>query len=182
MSAFEFVSVSVAIVLALTLGRLISAVDDVFDRSRRDYLHLGFYILSYVAVLTTWWAQWMMESVETWTFPGFVLVMASPIALYFTVHGLLSSHSSDVENWRSYFEQRHRWFFSALMVTTIAVGTRRLLLADEDSLQLPLVLGVHAAAIVWGIASQARVAHATTLITWAIALGWSVATQFSIDG
>ena len=64
MSAFEFVSVSVAIVLALTLGRLMTAVNDVFATKRWDILHLGFYSLSYVGILTMWWAQWMMVEVE----------------------------------------------------------------------------------------------------------------------
>ena len=182
MSAFEFISVSVAVVLAITLGRLINAVDDVFDRSRRDYVHLGFYILSYVAVLTMWWAQWMMTDAETWTFPGFVLVMASPIALHFAVHGLLSSNSSEVEDWRGYFEKRHRWYFSAQLISTLAVGARRIFLGGEDTVQVPLVLAVHAVVLVWAISSRARVAHWTALTTWALALGISVATQFSIEG
>ena len=108
MSAFEFISVSVAIVLAMTLGRLMSAVNDVFDRERLDFLHLGYYVLSYVAVMTMWWAQWMMVDVESWTFPGFVLVMASPITQYFAVHSLLSPNPSEVNNWRAHLKNGHR--------------------------------------------------------------------------
>ena len=145
MSAFEFISVSVAIVLALTLGRLMTAVNDVFDRRRRDYLHIGFYLFSYVGILTMWWAQWMVVGVERWTFFGFVIVMASPIAQYFTVHNLLSSNPSEVKNWRIHFEQNHRWFFSALLAMLLAVTTRRFFIADESSLPLFLLFGVNAA-------------------------------------
>ncbi len=181
MSAFEFISVSVAIVLALTLGKLMSAVNDVFDKARRDYLHIGFYLLSYIGILTMWWSQWMMVRVETWTFFAFVLVMASPIGLYFTVHSLLSSNPSETESWRGYFERNHRWFFSAMLFTTIAVFLRRFFVADESSQLLLLLFGLRAIVIGWAIASTSRAVHATALATWAVILSYAIAVQFAIE-
>ena len=57
MSIFEFLSVSVAIVLALALGKLIGATVDVFNNERRDFLHYGFFLTAFVSVLVQWWSQ-----------------------------------------------------------------------------------------------------------------------------
>ena len=180
MSEFEFISVSVAIVLALTLGRLMTAVNDVFAAERRDILHLGFYLLSYVAILTMWWAQWMMVDVETWTFPAFVLVMASPIVQYFTVHALLSANPSEIESWRSYLTRSHRWYFSALLAQNIAVAARRFLIAEDTSLLLLFLISLNVVATLWAILSSARIAQIVVFAVWAVALGYAVAVQFAI--
>ena len=181
MSIFEFISVSVAIVLALALGRLMTAAQDVFDRKRRDYLHLGFYLVCYVVVLSTWWAQWMLVGVERWTFLDFVLVMASPIALYFTVHSLVSSNPSDVENWRIHFDQQRRWFFSALLVTVVAVAARRVFVAEESLLRFPIFLGFNILAVAWAIASKARPVHILALVIWIVTLSYAITLQFAIE-
>jgi len=157
-----------------------SAVNDVFDRERLDFLHLGYYVLSYVAVMTMWWAQWMMVNVESWTFPGFVLVMASPITQYFAVHSLLSPNPSEVNNWRAHLKNGHRWYFSTMLVSVIAVGTRRVYLAEESFLETPLFIVLCGLVFVWAIVSPARIAHIVALVTWALSLGFAVAAQYSI--
>ena len=181
MSIFEFISVSVAIVLALALGRLMSAAHDVFDRKRRDYLHLGFYLVSYAPILTIWWAQWMLVDVERWTFLDFVLVMASPMAMYFTVQSLVSSNPSDVANWRIHFDQQRRWFFSALLVTVVAVAARRVFVAEESLLRFPIFLGFNILAVAWAIASKARPVHILALVIWVVTLGYAITLQFAIE-
>jgi hypothetical protein len=181
MSSFEFVSVSVAIVLAITLGRLMSAVNDVFDRKRRDYLHIAFYLVSYVGILTVWWAQWMMSGIERWTFFGFALVMASPIAQYFTVHALLSANPSEVKDWRGHLNRGHRWYFSAMLALTTAVGARRFFLVEGTAELVLLMLGVNAAALVWAIVSKARLPQFVALVAWVITLGFAVVAQFAIE-
>jgi hypothetical protein len=180
MSEFEFISVSVAIVLALTLGKLMTAVNDVFAAERRDIFHLGFYSLSYVAILTMWWAQWMMVEVETWTFPAFVLVMASPIAQYFTVHTLLSANPSGTGSWRNYLTRSHRWYFSALLAQNIAVAARRFLVAGDTSLLLLFFIALNSGAAIWAISSSTRIAQTAVLATWAVSLGYAVVVQFAI--
>jgi hypothetical protein len=180
MSVFEFLSVSVAIVLALTLGRLMTAVNDVFAIKRRDILHVGFYSLSFVGILTMWWAQWMMVGVEAWTFADFVLVMASPIAQYFTVHALLSPNPAEVESWRSYLTQNHRWIFSAFLAQTIAVAARRFIVADDTSFLLLFFMGLHVSTLLWAILSNTRTAQTVVLIVWGTTLGYAVSVQFAI--
>ena len=180
MSTFEFVSVSVAIVLAMTLGRLMSAANDVFDKTRRDPLHIGFYILSFAGIMTTWWAQWMMAGLESWTFLEFILVMASPITLHLLVNALLSSNPSEVVSWRDYFDQNRVWIFSALLVVSLIVAVRRWLLSDDTA--IPLYLAVQAVVLIWPIVSPSRRARLTVLIIWALSLVYAVRVQYTISG
>jgi hypothetical protein len=180
MSTFEFVSVSVAIVLAMTLGRLMSAAGDVFDKARRDPVHIGFYILSFAGIMTTWWAQWLMASVESWTFLEFIAVMASPITLHFLVNALLSSNPSEVTDWRDYFDRNRIWFFSALLALTLMVAVRRWFLSDDTA--ITFFLALQAVVLIWPLASASRLARVAVLITWGLSLVYAVSVQYTISG
>jgi hypothetical protein len=76
----------------------------------------------------------------------------------------------------------HRWYFSAMLAQSIAVGARRLLLADDSFSQLPMLfISLNAATAVWAIVSPRRVVHIIMLVTWSLGLGIAVAGQFAIE-
>ena len=79
MTQFEFISVAVSIVLALSMARLLSAVPHLLAPDRRYWvpclwaasllpIHLGF-----------WWAIWAYREVVAWTFRGFAAAMLTPV-------------------------------------------------------------------------------------------------------
>ena len=125
MSIFEFLSVSVAIVLALALGKLIGATIDVFNKERRDFLHYGFCLAAFVGVTVIWWSQWRMVSKESWHYGEFLLLLGVPISSYLAAHVLVSNDSSRVSSWRSHFVLVHRWFFAALGAQVVLATLRR---------------------------------------------------------
>ena len=120
MTQFEFISVAVSIVLALSMARLLSAVPHLLAPDRRYWvaclwaasllpIHLGF-----------WWNMWAYRQVDAWTFRGFAAVMLTPILLFLTVTILVSDSPGTVESWRERFYSRHRVFFSLFLVALLS--------------------------------------------------------------
>ncbi len=125
MTQFEFISVAVSIVLALSLARLLSAVPHLLAPGRRYWvpclwaasllpIHLGF-----------WWAMWAYREVAAWTFRGFAAAMLTPILLYLTVTILVSDSPGTVESWRERFYARHRVFFPLFIVMLLSAPLRQ---------------------------------------------------------
>ena len=125
MTQFEFISVAVSIVLALSMARLLSAVPHLLAPDRRYWvaclwaasllpIHLGF-----------WWAIWAYREVDAWTFRGFAAVMLTPVLLFLTVTILVSDSPGTVESWRERFYSRHRVFFSLFLVALLSRALRQ---------------------------------------------------------
>jgi hypothetical protein len=119
MTIFEFLSVAVSIVLALTLGKLIAATPHVFAAGARDAIHAGFFLVTGFVVLAIWWFVWTLNDKATWNFLEFLLMMGSPIGLYLAAHLLVSDVPREVSNWKDHFAKIYRWFFAAVLATVV---------------------------------------------------------------
>ena len=117
MTVFEFLSVAVSIVLALTLGKLVAATPHVFSRDKRDPIHAGLFLVNCFVVLNIWWFVWSLHDKTSWNFLEFLIMMGSPIALYLAAHLLVSDIPGEVRSWREHFAGVHSWYFAAILAT-----------------------------------------------------------------
>ncbi len=147
MTQFEFISVAVSIVLALSAARLLNAVTHLLTPGRRYWVH-ALWAASLLAIhLGFWWAIWIYREVDPWTFRGFASVMLTPALLYLTVSTLVSDSPAAIESWRTHFYARHRIFFSLYVAVLLSVPLRQFAVLGEASLPLapeasgPLLLG-----------------------------------------
>jgi len=125
MTQFEFVSVAVSIVLALSVTRLLTAAPHLLVSGRRYWVH-GLWAASLLPIhLGFWWAMWAYREVDPWTFRGFAAVMLTPALLYLTVTTLVSDSPSSVESWRERFYARRRVFFSLLFLALMSSPLRQ---------------------------------------------------------
>jgi len=125
MTQFEFISVAVSIVLALSVARLLTAVPHLLAPGRRYWVH-GLWAASLLPIhLGFWWAIWAYREVDPWTFRGFAAVMLTPGLLYLTVTTLVSDRPGSVESWRERFYARRRVFFFLLFVTLVSSPLRQ---------------------------------------------------------
>jgi hypothetical protein len=122
---FEFISVAVSIVLALSVARLLSAVPHLLAPGRRYWVHALWAVSLLPLHLGFWWAMWAYREVNPWTFRGFGAAMLTPAFLYLTVTVLVSDSPSTVESWRDRFYSRHRVFFALFFVTLVSSPLRQ---------------------------------------------------------
>jgi hypothetical protein len=140
MTHFEFISVALSIVLALSAARLLSALPHVLAPGRRYWVHAVWCATLLPIHLGFWWAVWIYREIDPWTFGGFAAVMLTPAFLYLTVSTLVSDRPDTIESWRTHFYARHRIFFSLYLATGLSIPFRQFtLLGDAGA---PLVEGV----------------------------------------
>ena len=85
MSQFEFVSVAVSIVLALSITRLLTTLPHALARDRRYWVHGVWCFVMLSPHLGFWWSIWIYRGVESWSFQAFVAVLLTPALMYMTV-------------------------------------------------------------------------------------------------
>ena len=86
MSRFEYLSVMVSIVIGLGLSEIGSGWARLLrNRTRvRFYpLHAFWSLFSVLLLVQLWWGFWEFRTVETWSFPGLLAVVAESLVLVF---------------------------------------------------------------------------------------------------
>ena len=85
MSAFEYLSVLISIILALGMTRVLAGVGEMLQASshRQIYwVHLLWIINLFLYLLVAWWVFYRWRNQQPWTFFLFVFVLISPTILY----------------------------------------------------------------------------------------------------
>ena len=96
MSLFDFVTVMISMILALSLGQLLTGVTFLI-KTGRDIRwhppHVLWLVILGLCHINHWWSLWDFRAVE-WTYLSFMYVLIAPIMVAFSV-GLLIPDSSD---------------------------------------------------------------------------------------
>jgi hypothetical protein len=96
MSLFEFVTVVISMILALSLGQLLTGVTFLIKTGRdvRWYApHTLWLVFMGVTLVNHWWSLWDFNAIE-WNYATFIYVLIAPVLIAFAV-GLLAPDRSD---------------------------------------------------------------------------------------
>ena len=145
MTHFEFISVAVSIVLALSATRLLAALPHVLAPGRRYWIHALWSLALLFAHMDFWWVIWVYREIEPWTFTDFAVVMLTPALMFLTVNSLVSDSPSTIASWRTHFYARHRVFFSLYFALVCTIPLRQLIVLGDTS--APHVEGLPAFAV-----------------------------------
>ena len=124
MTIFEYLSIAASILLALALGRLASSIPYVFSRRRFDPVYAIIFVGVFFAALLQWWLIWGVSEYSNWSFPAFLMLMASPTALFVLAHVLVSEKPSEIDSWSHHLSESHRLIFCTLLVGVLLAYAR----------------------------------------------------------
>ena len=183
MTQFEFISVAVSIVLALSAARLLAALPHVLAPGRRYWIHALWSLALLFAHMDFWWTIWIYREIDPWTFTGFAVVMLTPALLFLTVSSLVSDSPTTIASWRTHFYARHRVFFSLYFATVCSITLRQLIVLGDAS--LPHVEGLPALSVaalmlvglaipVLGIITTNERAHAFLVLWSAVGIFFNI--------
>lgn len=172
MTQFEFISVAVSIVLALSAARLLTALPHVLAPGRRYWIHALWSLALLFAHMDFWWTIWIYREIDPWTFTGFAVVMLTPALLFLTVSSLVSDDPTAIASWRTHFYARHRVFFSLYFATVCSIPLRQVVLGDASvphveglpPLPVAMMMLVGPAMPVLGIITTNERAHALIVL------------------
>ena len=136
MTLFEFLSVAVSIVLALSAGQILLNLRDVFDPSRRYWVHALWVFHTLLLHVLVWWSLWAYRDIH-WNLATFVLVLVPAALLFICTSALVPNSSSSIDSWETHFYDVRRWFFATRSIFIVAAGFRTWFLLDKPLLESP---------------------------------------------
>jgi hypothetical protein len=121
LSAFVHVRMIIGIIVALSIGRLLSGLA-VFvqhpGRNNFDAVHFIWTLFTFMSVIQLWWWEFHLSNV-TWTFPVFCFVVFYASTMYFLCTLLFPDTLYEYDGFRNYFMSRRKWFFGILIAFVI---------------------------------------------------------------
>ena len=116
MDAFNYLSVLIAIILALGMTRVLAAVGEMLQaRARRRiyWVHVVWIVNLFLYLVVAWWIFYRWRNQQPWTFFLFIFVLISPTILFLVSLLLFPPESALDEfiDYKQHFYANHRAFF-----------------------------------------------------------------------
>jgi hypothetical protein len=152
MSQFDFLSVLVAIIIALGVSHILTSAAQLIRRRHQVKMHLTTLVWMGVLLLLlvqVWWAAYYRREVGRWTIFSFLLYLLIPILLSVLGYLLVSPNElelhAEFDLEKEYYDNR-RWFFGILgTVVIVSLGEDAI---RSKSLTLDLNAGMRLAFLV----------------------------------
>ena len=119
MTAFEYVSVALSLVVGLSVTRLLTAGLHLFvhrDRVAGDWITVTWAVFCFFWQLQFWWAIFEFGRLPRWTFGGFLLLVGSAVLLYAASALILPGRRDDEVDLEAHFLAHGRWGVLFLMI------------------------------------------------------------------
>jgi hypothetical protein len=120
LSQFEYVSVAVALIYALAVGRVLAGITPALAPTRRYSVHAAWLIQILLVCVAQWWGLWRTSTVE-WTAFKFLWILAMPSLAYVRAAILLGTPES-VPSFREHFFRVRHMYFAIGLATPVHSG------------------------------------------------------------
>jgi hypothetical protein len=171
MTLFEYLSVSISIVLSLSAAQLLGNLREVFDPTKRYWVHALWVVEVLWLHVIYWWSLWAYRDAQSWNLISFASILLTAGLLFVCSSALAPTYSRNVSSWEEHFFTVRPWFFAAQSLLRVAVGIRAWLLLDVTPLQsLYPLSGPLLAACLMGLLSSNRRLHAVLAVVTFIAV------------
>ena len=167
-SQFEYLSIAISMVFAISVSRQVAAIPYVFSKSRWDWLYAGYFLAILLMQWQFWWRMWSFQSIEVWQFHGFVLMMTGTFAYYLATFTLIPDKPENCRSWREHFEYRFRWIIGSIGFIWFVGGVISWILLDFNP---PPPFYITVLLCVFGASIQNRILHWLVLVWLILLLG-----------
>lgn len=170
MTLFEYLAIAFSLVFSLAGTRLVGGLPHAVASGRRYWVHLCLVWFQLLATVVVFWNFWSFRDVA-WTFPTFLLVLASPGLVYYNASVLVPVDAAAVESWRVYYYSVHRRYFVGVACWALVVA-----LGATEIWGMPMLhpfRAIQAVAFVMGVAGAATAnerVHATIVVVYFLLL------------
>jgi hypothetical protein len=161
LSHFEYISVALALLNALTVGFLLSSLPPVMDHGKRYWVHVAWVFTIVLVATLQWWSFWTWRHVA-WSPIRFLWALSVP-GLLFVQATLLVGETTSVTSFRDHFFERRIPFFSVGIALAVSVALSPWVLGLAAWLSLTPSHPVSASIIalyIAGIGFRTHLAHA----------------------
>ena len=89
MSLFEFLMISLSIIIGLGISELLTGFASILRRGRTSQItvaHWSLFLTLFLVLLQVFWETSLLNELTKWTFPEMVLMLLAPVLLYLVTH------------------------------------------------------------------------------------------------
>ena len=159
MSAFEYFSVFMSIILGLAVVHLLGGLSLILDQrvqARLYGVHLIWVLNMFSLIIWVWWGNWQLNDVESFSPLHYVAMVLFSVVLYLMCGLLFPVKGREVEDFHQQFElNRSRFFYLglALVIAALLKGyVDRQVLEEPDTLERLVMLAI--LALLFSIAAR----------------------------
>ena len=142
MSAFEYFSVFMSIILGLAVVHLLGGLSLILDqrvKARLYGVHLIWVLNMFSLIIWVWWGNWQLNDIESFSPVHYVSMVLFSVVLYLMCGLLFPVKGREIEDFHQQFElNRSRFFYLglALVVAALLKGyVDRQVLEEPDTLE-----------------------------------------------
>jgi hypothetical protein len=144
MTAFEYVSVFISVILGLGITQALTGIADLIHQSKRVKVywpHLIWIVLVIIMHVQEWWVTFDLRELSTWRLPTFLFVMLYPITLFILARLLFPLGMQDevIDLKVFYFENYRRIFLFSAFLALLATLDSLFIRHDSWIDQLPKI-------------------------------------------
>ncbi len=173
MTAFEYLSVLLSIILGLAITHVLEGYRGLLlarKRVRRYWPSLIWSALILLFTCQAWWASFGLDDRREWRFDVFLVIVGQMALIYMAAALVLPDARGDEPvDLRAHYETQRRPFFAVLLLTVIASLLKDLML--DGALPEGANLGFHVLLAATALAGIFVARHA---VQWCLALGMCV--------
>jgi len=112
MTLFEYMSVAISLVVALTFAEGLRGLQCAMHPGQRYVIHVAWLFIKLSNPIIIWWSLWgYREDPEYWNFVTYSMALIVPSIVYLQMLSLVSHAPHKVPDWRKHFYDQRRWFF-----------------------------------------------------------------------
>ena len=140
MTHFEFITVAVSMIYALSIARCLDAIPPSFDPARRYWVHFVWLCVKLVNPAILWWSMWSLNGRERFSFAAFFVLLLIAVLLYLQIIALVTTDPRGISDWRSHYYSKRKLFFgSNALLLTMVLLTGHFLFDPPSPLAMKLV-------------------------------------------
>ena len=127
MELFEFLMILLSIIVGLGLAEILVGYAGPLRQGNSgvfSWLHGAASAIIFLALLQSFWESWGLRSIETWSFPAMLLMLAGPILLFVIAHILFPPASSSDDFEAHYFAHARQIWMIGIITALISVSFR----------------------------------------------------------
>lgn len=177
MSAFEYISVFLSLIMGLAVVHLLGGVSLILDqrvKARLSGIHLLWVLNMFLLIMWVWWANWELEAIDVFSPWHYAAMVLFSVVLYLMCGLLFPVRGKEVEEFHEQFEMNRKRFFylgQALLVAAAMKGYVDRVVLDEPHVTERFA-GVAVLVALFGIATRT----ASPRYHWALAVGFLLLT------
>ncbi|MEM7358172.1 MAG: hypothetical protein AAF431_03630 [Pseudomonadota bacterium] len=138
MSLFEYVSVAIALIYALAVGRLLAGLAPSLDKNKRYPIHFAWVLALLLVCALQWWQLWRTREVD-WNSIRFFWVLVLPSLIYLRATILLGAEPNEVKSYREHYFAHRVPFFVLGVLSALVIFLTPWLLGIIPWLQFDLL-------------------------------------------